>query len=186
MDQEVLLKLLAEHNNEAFRYLYRHYYVGLKAVANYYTRNDQGADDLVQEVFISMLEGKQHFSTLNDVKYFLYTALKNKCFNHLRNQKVKDKYVQETLSMQSEMDNYWDQVLKEDVYATLYTAIQTLSPQCRQVMLLSLEGKKLAEIADQLHISLDTVKEYRGNGKKKLMALLQNHELAILVSWLWI
>lgn len=186
MKQEILLKLLSKQDNEAYHYLYRQFYIGLKAVANYYTHDDLVADDLVQEVFISMLDGNQNFSNLNDVKYFLYAALKNKCFNHIRNRKIREKYVQENLSLQNEADNYWDQVLKEDVYSILYNAIQTLPPQCRQVMLLSLDGMKLSEIAEKMQISLDTVKEYRGNGKKKLLPLLQNKEIALIATWFWL
>lgn len=186
VEQQVILDLLLHRDNRAYRYLYEQYYIGLKAVANYYTQDDSAAEDLVQEVFISMLEGKKAFATLNDVKYFLYAALKNRCLNYLRSQKVRTQYYRETLSTRNDIDNYWEQVLKEDVYATLYTAIQTLPPQCRQVMLLSLEGLKLSEIAERLHLSLDTVKEYRGTGKKKLLALLQNSELAMLVTWFWL
>lgn len=186
MEQEDILELLHKQDNKAYRYLYDQYYIGLKAVANYYTRNDLAADDLVQEVFISMLEGKQTFTGLKDIKYFLYAALKNKCLNYLRSQKVRSQYIQQTLSSQNDIDNYWEQVLKEDVYATLYTAILQLPPQCRQVMLLSLEGLKLSEIAEKLHLSLDTVKEYRGTGKKKLLNLLQKTELAFLITWFWL
>lgn len=137
-------------------------------------------------LFISLLDCKTRFSTINDLKYFLYAALKNKCLNHLRNQKVRNKYQEHLLSSPDETDNYWEHVLKEDVYASLYTAIQTLSPQCRQVMQLSLEGKKLTEIASQLHISLDTVKEYRSDSKKKLLRLLKKQDIALLIQWLWI
>ena len=52
-------------------------------------------------------------------------------------------------------------------------------------MLHSLEGMKLSEIADKMQISLETVKEYRSNGKKKLLTLLKNKELVLLVSWFW-
>lgn len=186
VNQEILLKLLSRQDNKAYRYLYQRFYIGLKAVANYYTRDDLSADDLVQDVFISMLDGQQHFNTMNDIKYFLYTALKNKCLNYLRNQKVREKYVQQNFLPQNEIDTYWDKVLKEDVYSTLYAAIQSLSPQCRQVMLFSLEGMKLSEIAEKMNLTLDTIKEYRGNGKKKLLSLLEGKDITLLVSWFWL
>ncbi len=186
VEQKILLKLLTKRDNKAYHYLYQRFYIALKAVANYYTRDEQIAEDLVQEVFISMLEGNQAFNSLNEVKYFLYAALKNRCLNHLRNQKVRDQYVQVQLSAQEETDNYWDQVLREEVYAALYAAIRTLPPQCRQVMQLSLEGLKLSEIAEKMSLSLDTVKEYRRNGKKKLLTLLHDKELVLLINWFWL
>mgnify|MGYP000726088600 FL=1 len=50
------------------------------------------AEDLVQDVFISLLESDYKFKTENDIKYFLYSSLKNKCISHSRKQKVRDKY----------------------------------------------------------------------------------------------
>lgn len=181
MDQENLLKLLAQKDNKAYHYLFQHYYSVLKTVANYYIKNDLAAEDVVQEVFISLLHENQTFQTLNEVKYYLYAALKNKCLNHIRNQKVRDKYYKDTLSSQQEIDNFWEQLMKEDIYSLLFEAIQKLPPQCRQVMLLSLEGMKLSEIAEKLQLSIDTVKEYKKNGKNKLQILLHNHKEALLV-----
>lgn len=115
VEQQIILDLLLRRDNRGYRYLCEQYYIGLKAVANYYTQDDSAAEDLVQEVFISMLEGKKAFATLNDVKYFLYAALKNRCLNYLRGQKVRTQYYRETLSTRNDIDNYWEQVLKEDV-----------------------------------------------------------------------
>lgn len=180
-----ILKLLSHQDNEGYRYLYKYYYVSLKSVANYYTKDDQAAEDLVQDVFISMLDHTYAFQDLKEVKYYLYASLKNRCLNHLRDLKTHDKYYRETLHCSRETGHYWDQVLKEDVYSTLFAAIQTLPPQCRQVMMLSLEGLKLGEIAERLQLSLETVKDHRKNGKKKLYDLLKQQGLGLLI-WFWL
>ena len=74
------------------------------------------------------------------------------------------------------------QIEEEDVYARLMTAIDTLPPQCRVVMQLTLEGLTGNEIAQRLQISPDTVKEHKSNGKQKLAVLLKGGEWACLVS----
>ena len=56
LDQDVLLDLLARKDNRAYQYLYQCYYVALKALANYYVKDNDVAEDLVQDVFISLLE----------------------------------------------------------------------------------------------------------------------------------
>ena len=70
------------------------------------------------------------------------------------------------------------------MYAHLMAAIDTLPPQCRLVMQLSLEGLKISEIAAQLHISEETVKDHKKNGKRKLLQLLDNPFLCVLISFL--
>ena len=144
------------------------------------------AEDLVQDVFISLLESDYKFKTENDIKYFLYGSLKNKCISHFRKQKVRDKYHKEVLSSQTDVEHFWDKVLEEDVYARLMAAVDTLPPQCKMVMMLTLEGLKIAEIAEKMEISVDTVKEYKSNGKRKLISRLKDADLICLVSLIWL
>ena len=142
-----------------------------------YVKDNDVAEDLVQDVFISLLESDYKFKTENDIKYFLYGSLKNKCISHSRKQKVRDKYYQDVVSSLNEEEHFWDKVLEEDVYARLMAAIETLPPQCKLVMIMTLDGLKASEIAERLHISVDTVKDHKSNGKKKLTAQLKDTEL---------
>lgn len=183
-DTALLLKYLEQKDNRAYRHLYNVYYSALKALANYYVKDDQAAADLVQEVFISLLESAYQFKTGDEVKYFLYSALKNRCISYCRKQNIRNKYQQEVLSNNDRLEYFWEKVLEEDVYANLMAAIETLPPKCRLVMLLSLEGLKISEIAAQLHISEETVKDHKKAGKRKLLQILDNPFLLILVSCL--
>lgn len=178
---ETLLKYLALKNNNAYRHLYSVYYTALKALAEYYVKDESVAEDLVQEVFISLLESDHLFTDAAEVKYFLYSALKNRCISHFRKQKVRQQYQQEILNTQSEIEYFWDAALKEDVYASLMSAINTLPPQCKLIIQLTLEGLKISEIAAQLHISENTVKEQKSIGKKKLLRILDNPYLTLFV-----
>ena len=51
--------------------------------------------------------------------------------------------------------------------------------------MLTLEGLTGTEIAGKLNISLDTVKEHKSSGKKKLAAQLKDGELLCLIGLLW-
>lgn len=173
LDTKTLISLLERKDNKAYQYLYERYYVSLKALANYYLRDNVQGEDLVQDVFVALWESRYKFRTENEIKYFLYRALKNGCVSLLRKQKLKAKYLHEALSANVEEDNFWEKVLEEDVYARLMSAIETLPPQCKLVMQLMLEGLKGQEIAERLQISLATVKEYKGQGKKILQQQLK-------------
>lgn len=80
---------------------------------------------------------------------------------------------------------FFDRVLEVDVYAELVAAICQLPPQCRKVMELTLEGHKIAEIASLLHISVETAKDHKQNGKKKLFLLLKGSVLQFIVMHLF-
>lgn len=181
-DTELLLTYLSQKDNRAYRHLYSVYYTALKTLACYYVKDEEVAADLVQEVFVSLLEVPHRFETADEVKYFLYSALKNRCISYFRKQKVRDKYRLSVLRADEPLEHFWEKVLEEDVYAHLMAAIETLPPQCRLVMQLSLQGLKISEIAAQLHISEETVKDHKKNGKRKLAGLLDNPFLSILVT----
>ena len=126
-NEELLLHYLARKDNRAFRHLYGVYFVALKSIAIRYVKDDQTACDLVQEVFISLLESTHRFISGDEVKYFLYSALKNRCVSYFRKQQVRDRYQRELLDTASEMGSFWEKVLEEDVYANLMAASAPVS-----------------------------------------------------------
>lgn len=187
IDQQILLDLLAKNDDRAYQYLYRNYFVALKSFAAFYVADEDVAMDLIQDVFIGLLGSEKAFGQLNEVKFYLYTSLKNRCISYLRKQKVADKYVDEILhSAQEEDEMFFDRILEEDIYATLLGAIRQLPPQCQKVMSLVLEGHKLSEIAVLLNLSVETVKDHKDNGKKKLYRLLKNSCLCSMISLFFI
>ena len=183
-DPELFLKYLALKDNRAFQHLYGMYFSALKSLAVSYVKDEQEAEDLVQEVFVTLLESTHRFKSVDEVKYFLYNILKNKCISQYRKQKVRDRYRQEMRDAEEPREDFWEKVLEEDVYANLMAAIEMLPPQCRLVMQLTLEGLKIAEIAARLHISEDTVKEHKQNGKRKLVKMLDNPFMEAVIFFL--
>lgn len=187
IDQQTLLELLMNDDDRAYQHLYRNYFPALKSFATYYVADDEVAVDLIQDVFIGLLGNKKPFANLNDVKFYLYGALKNRCISHIRKQKVRDRYVSEIQSEALEDDIlFFDRVLEEDVYAQLMAAICQLPPQCSKVMRLTIEGYKASEIASQLNISVETVKDHKQSGKKKLFLLLKDISLQTIVLYLFV
>lgn len=170
---EELLSLIAQKDNKAFRHLYSLYFVALKNVALNYVENEAVAEDIAQEVFIELLESTQSFDNLNAIRFFLYGVLKNKCISLWRKNKVRKRYIEEVTLEKQFMSDYEDVILEEDVYAQLMAALEQLPPRCKHVMELSLEGLKRAEISERLDISIETVKEHRTIGKKRLSELLK-------------
>lgn len=186
IDQQTLLELLSNDDDRAYQHLYRNYFPALKSFASYYVVDDEVAVDLIQDVFVGLLGSKTPFANLNDVKFYLYSALKNRCISYIRKQKIRDKYISEIQNTALEEDIlFFDRVLEEDVYSRLMTAIRQLPPQCSKVMLLTMEGCKVSEIATRLGISVETVKDHKHSGKKKLFLLLKDISLQTIVLFLF-
>jgi RNA polymerase sigma-70 factor (ECF subfamily) len=153
-----LLKQIRRGDKKAFRSVFDLYFNALAAFGYKYVPDFQAVEDMVQEAFISFWEGRDKFDHLNAVKSFLYTAVRNKCLNHLKHQSVRRKH-EDSLVYSLESDQYFDShVIEEETFNQLFAEIRNLPASSREIMLLALNGLKNQEIADELEISINTVK----------------------------
>ena len=172
MDQrDLLLDYLHQGKEKAYELLYHYYYVPLVLFAGKYVGNEEVAKDIVQEFFISLLDKEMAFDNRIALKVYLYTGVRNKSLNYLRHLKIRRQY---------EM-----KMLEEDVFARILTTIEQLPPQCGKVMSLTLKGYKISEVAELMGISLETAKEYKKDGKKRLYNKLKGGIYSIFIGILF-
>lgn len=73
-------------------------------------------------------------------------------------------------------------ILEEEVYAVLIEALNSLPEKCKEVFELScLEGMKYKDIAEQLAISVNTVKSQRARAIELLKERLKNHSELLFI-----
>lgn len=168
------LNNLSRDHKSGIRSLFEHYYVPLVLFAGNYIHNQDAAKDLVQDVFFALIKNNQNFTTIGNLKVYLYSAVKNRCLKYLRHEKVKDRYINYMSRTEQQEALYQDWILEEEVFSLLNQAIQQLPEQCKKVFLLALEGKNNTEIADLMGIGLETVKSHKKTGKKILYTKLKS------------
>lgn len=173
-EHAILLQQLRRDDDVAYVALYRLFYLPLVLFSRKYVNQVEIAKDLVQEVFISMLGRKKEFENMIALKEYLYNSARNACLNYLRHEKVKNRFELRFLSEENDMDLFWERVIEEDIHAHLVLAIEQLPGQYRRVMRYTLEGNKISEIARKMNLALDTAKEYKKEGKKRLVIQLRS------------
>ena len=80
---------------------------------------------------------------------------------------------------------FLERMMEEDVFARILTTVKQLPPQCGKVMLLTLKGYKISEVAEFMGISLETAKEYKKDGKKRLYNKLKGGIYSIFIGILF-
>ena len=183
-DNGLLAKRIFQGDEEAFKILYEEFFHTLLAIACKYVESEV-AKDIVQEVFISMLDLEMKFDTRVALKVYLYTSVKNKALNYLRHLKVRGQYESMALKEGEKYEVFLERMMEEDVFARIMMVVEQLPPQYRKVMTLTLKGYKISEIAEMMGISLDTAKEYKKDGKKRLCTKLNGAVYSILVGILF-
>lgn len=156
--QEAFIERINSKQRDAFHELFREFFQALVMYAMKYVSIQEEAEDIVQDVFVSVWEKEEKFLSYQSFRVFLYRSVRNTCLNLVKHKLVEKKYAtyKETYS-EILGDEEYDWV-QEEIYRKLFRVIDELPPRCREVFLLSLDGLKNEEIAAQLHITLLTVK----------------------------
>jgi RNA polymerase sigma-70 factor (ECF subfamily) len=116
------------------------------------------ADDLVQEAFIKLWQNCAKV-TVEKAKAFLYTVCNNAFLNEIAHKKVVLKHAKS----QPEKTNYQSPEFlleEEEFHDKLKNSLENLTEAQRTAFLLNrIEGKKYAEIAEMLNISVKAVEK---------------------------
>ena len=169
----------------AFRKVFEEYFNALTAFGHKFVPDQSLVEDMVQEAFVSFWEKRLDFEHINALKSFLYTAVRNKCLNHLKHQAVLKKH-ESALVYELESDHrFANHVIEEETFDQLLAEIKVLPEAAREIMILALNGLKNQEIADELDISINTVKTQKKIAYAKLKDKLGARFAGILLTLLW-
>ena len=150
-------------------------YVPLCLFANKYVQNLNTAKDLVQEVFIKIWEDQIAFKKENAIKSYLYTAVKNKSLDHLKSvyHRSSERFSKEELEQMETEAFFVREVIVSETATLIENAVNTLPKKCAQIIKLSLKEYSNKEIAQELSISVNTVKAQKRIAYQKLRPILK-------------
>lgn len=164
------IKLLKEGDKSIYKEMFRLYYARLVVFANKYTSDSMVAEDLVGDLFKHLWEKRKNLNIEGSFESFLFTSTKNKCLNYLRGLKVKDKAHQDLFLEQEDDLTFQNYLVEEEVHSKIWQAIRNLPEDLRRVFELNtIHQVKLPEIAEDLGISINTIKSQ----KKRALRLLR-------------
>ena len=184
--QEEILSVINQWNEKSLAALYRNFYKVTVSYAYKIVKEQMIAEDVVQDVFLSMWENKKTFNSSGHLRTFIIQCIHNRCIDKLRHNKNSFNREQEVFYISNTIPTTQNclitYLLREEVYQNLLMAIEALPDRQRDVFLLLMEGKKNSEIAKILQISLNTVKSHRKRGMELLKSTLNPKSLSLLYS----
>ena len=142
--------------------LFKRYYPRLCDFALRFMRDEDMAEDIVQDVFVRICEHGQLPTTDQAIKSFLYTSVKNACLNKLRHLEVIHNFTKAKHPVATQQDSLLELIIHSEVLAALFEALEALPAGCSLILRKGyLEGLKNHEIAAELGISINTVKSQK-------------------------
>jgi RNA polymerase sigma-70 factor (family 1) len=160
-EESVLLKL-QQGDSEAFLALYNHYHSALYHYVLRFVKSPAIAEDILQDVFLKIWEIKNRINPQLSFKAYLYRICRNSVFKLLKKMAVDENLRVEVMHQLTQSVADADlKLLWQQYESILQTAVNNLSPQRQKVFRLCREeGKTYDQVANELGISRNTVKEH--------------------------
>ena len=159
------------------------YYEGLHRYAYTILKDTHEAGDIVQLVFTKFWEKGEGLVIRQDIRHYLYRTIHNQCLNHVRNKRNRKTYSHDfTGSLETvHKPEYYDPIITKEIINKVNRELENLPPQCKRIFYKSrFEGKKYAEIAAELNLSIKTVEAQIGRALKILREKLFEDNVIML------
>jgi RNA polymerase sigma-70 factor, ECF subfamily len=156
--------------NTKYEELFRSYFSSLCYFAHKYIRDFDTCKEIVHNVFVNIWEKRDEFDFNQPAKSYLFTAVYNRSMNHLRDRKkfVNDS-VEDFIYIPDENALQDKSLEAAELEAKIWKVINSLPEACKKIFMLNrFEGKKYAEIAEDLNISVKTVETQMSKALKTL------------------
>lgn len=184
-DETRLLLELRNGDAKAFNQVFLTYYAAVCHFAARWVGVDS-AEDIAEEVFLKLWKANVLFDNTDHLKAYLFRSVRHSCLNYIKkNQRYAERnseYVD--IHIQSE-DTYLGRIMQTEVILQLYKAIESLPEQTAKVIQLTyLHGLSNQEAADELNVSVNTIKTQKQRGLNKLRSILPKNQFALLLKLL--
>ena len=178
-DERSLLLRLIEGDEDAFCELYAAYKNRLIYFAMRFLKSREYAEDIFQDAFAVVWQGRRFINPDASFSAYLYTIVRNRILNQLRDLSNQDKLREQILSQAVNYTNERkDEIIANDLRQFISRALQQLTPRQREIFQMSRERQMShREIAEVLGISVNTVQESISISLRTLRTYLEKNSI---------
>lgn len=179
------MQRIAQGDEAAFRIIFDYYKGRFYAAAIKMTRSADMAEEIVQEVFVTLWLRRSVLASVETPASYLFTIVYNNIYAHFKKLALEKRMKQGVSERINESEcPTEDRLIDKENQQLLQSLIQQLPPQQQSVYKLSkLEGLSRNEIAERLHISPNTVKNHLQEAVK-FIRIHFNKAISLLLSLL--
>ena len=178
------LKVIHQWNDESLEMLYSNFYKALVAFSVQIVDDMSVAEEIVQDIFVKTWQKRNTYKTTATLKAYLYNSVRNESISYMRHKSVERSRIEafeRDFRLMREDDEQAVEQHREEIFRKLLLAIDELPPKLRQLFMLTIQGKTSEDIAEEMNISLHTVKKQRQRGLERLRKELPPDALLMLL-----
>ncbi|MCU0352518.1 MAG: RNA polymerase sigma-70 factor [Cytophagales bacterium] len=161
-DREFFIRKAFETNpEEGCSLLFRQYYTPLYSHALRFVYSKELAKDIVSEIFHDFWRNRVYENITVSYRAYLFRTVRNRACDHFRREIRQNKASESRTAPEPLVAEADQQILYDELRHKIEQIIETMTPQCKKVFLMSrFEGKKHKEIAQSLSISEKTIETH--------------------------
>lgn len=191
--ERLIVNGLKAGDTEAYRYVYDTHYRVLCYTADRYVHDHFVAETIVGDLIFRLWERRATLDINTSLRTYLLQGVRHACIDYLRSKRQRCEVAVSRLDGQDLLPEPVDQaeaspleaVIGNEFEERVAEAFAALPPESRRVFEMSrCMGKKYAEIADELGISVSTVKYHIRNVLKLLSEDLGRFAVVALFAWI--
>lgn len=179
--QLLLQRIQNQDDQQSFEKFYQLFFFRLYQFAYLYVHSKESAEEVVNDVFLSLWQKRKTLNTINNINVYLYVAVKNASLNWLR----KNRHVFTVSIDELRVDhlhlvpNPEILLITREFQSLILKAIEQLPPRCKIIFkLIKEDGLSYKEVASILDVSVKTVDAQLYLALKKLALVIKPLESA--------
>lgn len=193
--EELIIEKLKQGDQKAFKHIFDRHYVLLCRFANQILNDASLAEEIVDDAIFYLWEHREEIEITHSIREYLMRAVRNRCINEINSLSHRTELNFSTY-ISSDNIEFLDTIFKDEDHPLgalieheledeLIRCIESLPEECRRVFKKSrFEQKKYEEIAEELNISVNTVKYHIKNALAYLNSHLSDY-LKIIIAYIF-
>ena len=183
-NEREILFLVSKGDEHAFSEIVQKYSAIIYTHALTYIKNALQAEEITQDIFLSLWQRREELPMINNFKAYLYAMVRNRTISEFR-KKLLALDEQPADELESLSPGPVDSVEMRQLLGILMQGIQKLPARRKQVFTMSrFEGMSYDEIARKLGISKSSVNQHIVEALVYLRTYLRNQMAVFILMWL--
>ena len=173
LEDKLLVYKCRRGSRDAMYRIYDKYKDFLLTLAKGLLNNQQVAEDVVHDVFVSFARSARQFQLTGSLKGYLATCVSNRVRDRIRAQIRKDQIIESANPAVSDSVNPEKRLIEKEELMQLRNALTQIPYQQREAVILHLKGNlKFREIAKLQGVPISTIHGRYRYGLDKLRSML--------------
>lgn len=182
LSEKQMIRLLSKADERALKWFFDTYHRRIYQFALRFLKDELWSEEVVQDTFLSLWLHREKLNVNQPITPYLFTIARRNVIDIYRKRLASDKVLLEAQHRVTlAQEGTEDQILQQDVEKLLAEVMHLLTNQQRLAFRLSrVDGLSYDEIATEMCISKNTVKQHLVGALKTMRAYFSKHDLLYL------